>query len=141
MTEHRQIEKANMLLMSKEVTDKGRSMKTQLLMSSPSKSEDKISGVKVWQENGFFKEVKPEMNIEKFNIPENTLFYVNQGFVSTVKNGELAMYVHNFVIGQLIIAANQPKEINEYSSNENEVELLSCVYDLETGDFKGLRLM
>ena len=141
MTEHRQIEKANTLLMSKEVTDKDRSMKTQLLMSSPSKSEDKISGVKVWQENGFFKEVKPEMNIEKVNIPENTLFYVNQGFISTVKNGELAMYVHNFVIGQLIIVANQLKEINEYSSNENEVELLSCVYDLETGDFKGLRLM
>ena len=61
-----------MLLMSKEVTDKDRSMKTQLLLSSPSKNEDKISGEKVWQENGFFKEIKPEMNMEKVNIPENT---------------------------------------------------------------------
>ena len=130
-----------MLLMSKEVTDKDRSMKTQLLLSSPSKNEDKISGEKVWQENGFFKEIKPEMNMEKVNIPENTLFYVNQGFISTVTSGEIAMYVHNFVIGQLIIVANQPKDINEYSCNENEVKLLSCVYDLETGDFKGLRLM
>ena len=66
-----------MLLMSKEVTDKDRSMKTQLLLSSPSKNEDKISGEKVWQENGFFKEIKPEMNMEKVNIPENTGFYFN----------------------------------------------------------------
>ena len=142
MIGQQQIEKANMLLMSKEVSDKDRSMKTQLLMSSPvNKSEEKVSGEKVWNENGFFKEIKPEMNIEKANIPENTLLYVNQGFISTVRSGELAMYVHNFIIGQLIISANQPKDINEYSCKENEVKLLSCVYDLESGDFKGLRLM
>ena len=130
-----------MLLMSKEVSDKDRSMKTQLLMSSPINSDEKVSGEKVWKENGFFKEIKPEMNIEKANISKNTLFYINQGFISTVKNGELAMYVHNFIIGQLIVAANQPQDINEYSCKENEVKLLSCVYDLESGNFKGLRLM
>ena len=115
MTEHRQIEKANMLLMSKEVSDKDRSMKTQLLMSSPVNTDEKVSGEKVWKENGFFKEIKPEMNIEKANVPENILLYINQGFISTVKSGELAMYVHNFIIGQLIVSANQPKDINEYS--------------------------
>ena len=103
-----------MLLMSKEVSDKDRSMKTQLLMSSPSTSDENVSGEKVWKENGFFKEIKPEMNIEKVNVPENTLLYINQGFISTVKSGELAMYVHNFIIGQLIVAANQLKDINEY---------------------------
>ena len=126
--------------MSKEVSDKDRSMKTQLLMTT-SGSDEKVSGEKVWKESGFFKEVKPEMNIEKANIPENTLLYINQGFISTVKSGELAMYVHNFIIGQLIVAANQPENINEYSCKDNEVKLLSCVYDLESGTFKGLRLM
>ena len=135
-----QIEKANMLLMSKEVSDKDRSMKTQLLMTT-SNSDEKVSGEKVWKENGFFKEIKPEMNIEKVNIPENTLLYINQGFISTVKSGELAMYVHNFIIGQLIIAANQPENINEHQCADNEVKLLSCVYDIESGKFKGLRLM
>ena len=100
-----------MLLMSKEVSDKDRSMKTQLLMTT-SGSDEKVSGEKVWRENGYFKEIKPEMNIEKANIPENTLLYINQGFISTVKNGELAMYVHNFIIGQLIVAANQPEDID-----------------------------
>ena len=135
-----QIEKANMLLMSKEVSDKDRSMKTQLLMTT-SGSDEKISGERVWKENGFFSEVKPEMNIEKVNIPENTLLYINQGFISTVKNGDLAMYVHNFIVGQLLVAANQPDDITTYSCKENEVKLLTCVYDLESGKFKGLRLM
>ena len=47
MTEHRQLEKANMLLLSKEMTDKDRSMKTQLLIKSNDSSEEKLSGEKV----------------------------------------------------------------------------------------------
>ena len=125
--------------MSKEVSDKDRSMKTQLLMST--NSDEKVSGEKVWKNNGFFGEIKPEMNIEKVNIPENTLFYMNQGYISTVKNGDLAMYIHNFIIGQIIIAANQPEDISTYECKDNETKLLTCVYDLETGNFKGLRLM
>ena len=53
MTEHRQIEKANMLLMSKEVSDKDRSMKTQLLMSSPVNTDEKVSAEKVWKKKWF----------------------------------------------------------------------------------------
>ena len=139
MTEHKQLEKANMLLLSKEMTDKDRSMKTQQLIRS--NADEKISGEKVWKENGFFKDIRPELNLEKVNMPENTLYYVNQAFISTVKNGELAMYVLNFILGQLIFAANQPKKIDEHKCEPNEVKLLSCVYDLESGDFKVVRLM
>ena len=139
MTEHKQLEKANMLLLSKEMTDKDRSMKTQLLIRF--NADEKISGEKVWKENGFFKDIRPKLNLEKVNMPENTLYYVNQAFISTVKNGELAMYVQNFILGQLIFAANQPKNIDEHKCEPNEVKLLSCVYDLESGDFKGVRLM
>ena len=129
-----------MLLLSKEMTDKDRSMKTQLLIRSNT-SDEKLSGEKVWKENGFFKDIRPELNLEKVNMPENTLYYVNQAFLSTVKNSEIAMYIQNFIMGQLIFAANQPKDISEYVCQANEVKLLSCVYDLETGDFKGIRLM
>ena len=44
---------------------------------------------------------------KKKKIPKNSLFYINQSYISTVKNGNLAMYHHNFIIGQLIVAANQ----------------------------------
>ena len=121
------------------MTDKDRSMKTQLLIRS-NDGDDKLSGEKVWKENGFFKDIRPELNLEKVNMPEDTLYYVNQAFLSTVKNDEIAMYVQNFRIGQLIFAANQPKDILQYECLPNEVKLLSCVYDLETGEFKGVRL-
>ena len=127
-----------MLLLSKEMTDKDKSMKTQLLFKP--KNDDKVcSGEKIWKENGFFQDARAELNLEKVNIPENCLLYVNQGFLSTVKSGEIAMYLHNFIIGQLIIAANQPEDISTYICSKNEVKLLSCVYDLESGDFKGIR--
>ena len=137
LSDIQKLEKANMLLLSKEMTDKDKSMKTQLLYKP--KQEDKLSGEKVWKEDGFFKDVRAELNLEKVNIPENCLLYINQGFLSTVKSGEIAMYLHNFVIGQLIIAANQPKDIANYVCLKNEVKLLSCVYDIESGQFKGIR--
>ena len=60
---------------------------------------------------------------------------MNQGFLSTVKNGELAIYNHNFIIGQLVVSANQPKNIDEY-----EVKLITCIYGKSTGQFNGLTL-
>ena len=79
------------------------------------------------------------MNLEKINMPENVLYYVNQSFLSTVKNSDIAMYNQNFILGQLIPAANQPKDIATYNCNENEAKLLCCIYDLDTGEFKGIR--
>ena len=111
-----------MLLLSKEATDKDRSLKTQLLVTS-NDSQEKLSGKSVWRNNGSFQDLRPDLNLEKKNIPENTLFYINQSFLSTVKNGDIAMYNHNFILGQLIVAANQPSDINAYECKENEVKL------------------
>ena len=126
-----------MLLLSKEMTDKDKSMKTQLMLKS--EPQNKLSGEQIWKKNGFFKDVRAQLSLEKVNIPENCLIYINQGFLSTVKNGEIAMYLDNFIIGQLIIAANQPKDIESYVCSPNEVKLLSPVYELESGQFKGIR--
>ena len=126
-----------MLLLSKEMTDKDKSMKTQLMLKS--EPQNKLSGEQIWKKNGFFKDVRAQLSLEKVNIPENCLIYINQGFLSTVKNGEIAMYLDNFIIGQLIIAANQPKDIESYVCAPNEVKLLSPVYELESGQFKGIR--
>ena len=51
------------MLFSKEMTDKDRSMKTQLLIRI-SDGDDKLSGEKVWKNNGFFKDIMPELNLE-----------------------------------------------------------------------------
>ena len=49
------------------------------------------------------------------------------------------MYHHNFIIGQVIVAANEPVEIDEYVCKDNEVKLFTCMYDLQTGEFLGLK--
>ena len=48
-----------------------------------------------WKKDDFFKDVRADLNLEKV-ILENCLLYANQGFLSTVKSGEIAMYLHNF---------------------------------------------
>ena len=53
------------------------------------------------------------------------MFYVNQSYISTVKNGDLAMYNHNFILGQLLIAANYPDNVETYVCNRNQ---LNCIH-------------
>ena len=126
-------------MLRKEATDKDRSLKTQLLVSTSGANDDKISGERVWREDGFFGEQRPDLKLEKKSIPENCLVYVNQSYLSTVKNGDLAMYNHNFKIGRLLSAANQPDDIGSYECAPNEVKLFTCIYDTATGEFKDFR--
>ena len=76
---NRALENTNILLLSKEATDKDHSLKTQLLFTS-NDSQEKLSGEHVWKNNGFFQDLRPDLNLEKKNIPKNTLFYINQSF-------------------------------------------------------------
>ena len=134
-----QLEKANMMMLTKEATEKDRSLETHLLVSTMGNNDDKISGERVWRKDGFFRDMRPNLKVEKRNIPENYLLYINQAYLSTVKSGELAMYNHNFIIGQLIPAANQPEDISTYKCMPNEVKLFTCIYDTTNGKFKGIR--
>ena len=118
------LEKANMLLLSKETSEKDRSLKTQLIFSTNSQPTEKMSGVQIWKKQGFFSDQRANFNIEKKSFPEKALCYVNQSYLSTVKRGELTIYNHNFILGQLLVAANQPENINEYVCKKNEVKLI-----------------
>ena len=132
------LQKANMMLLSKEMTDKDRSLKTQVLITE-NEGKDVLSGGKVWKNNGIFGDIKPEMNLEKVNLPKKTLIYINQSYLSTVNSGDIAMYNHNFILGQLITAANQPTDIENYVCKDNEVKLFCCIYHLATRQFHGTR--
>ena len=122
------------MILTKEATDKDRSLKTQLMVAS-NNSDEKLSGERVWGSEGYFSDIRPELNLEKKNIPENTLFYVNQSYLSTAKNGDIARYNHNFILGQIVIAANQPHNIGNYVCKQNELKINTCIYDLATAAF------
>ena len=94
-----------------------------------------MSGEPVWKSVGHFSDTRPELKLEKKNIPE----YVNQSYLSTINNGDISMYHDNFILGQLLISANQLTEIENYSCKANEVKLHTCIYDLTTGEFQGLK--
>lgn len=65
-------------------------------------------------ENGSFPNEKADFNLINFFSSENILMYANNGYISTVKGGELAIYIHNFIIGQLIVAVNSPENTDDY---------------------------
>ena len=63
-----------MIVLTKEATDKDRSLETQLTISSES-SEDKVSGERVWTKEGFFMDTKLELNLEK-NIFQKMFYFI-----------------------------------------------------------------
>ena len=71
------LEKANLIVLNKEATENDRSLKTQLLVSN-SNCDEKDLGGRVWCNQGFFGNLRDELNILKFYFPENTLIYANQ---------------------------------------------------------------
>ena len=69
------LENANMLLLSKEATDKDRSLKTQLLVTS-NDSQEKLSGENVWKNNGFFQDLRRDLNFEEKKY-RKILYYIS----------------------------------------------------------------
>ena len=68
-------EKANMLYLSKEATDKDRKLKMQMIMSTD--TDDKNTGY-IWKKDGFFGNQKGGLTVFKKNFPENILAYCNR---------------------------------------------------------------
>ena len=68
------LENTSMLTLTKEATDKDRPIKTQLTISSKS-CEEKINGERVWRNEGFFKDTKPVLNLEKKYSRELFILY------------------------------------------------------------------
>ena len=82
---------ASLLLMEKEMSEGDKNLKMKLLFSEDS-TINKSNGA-LWSKDGFFNDQRSDLTIGKANFPENTLVYVNQARVSTVKAGEQAIYM------------------------------------------------
>ena len=127
-------QKANMLYLSKEATNKDASLKMQLLLSS--RNDDKCPMEMIWKHNGFFGDLKGEYTITKANFAKNTLIYVNNGTISNVKGGDYAFYPDYVDIGQLICAKKISKN---YECKQDEVKLFVLNYNVKTENFLGVQ--
>ena len=89
----------------------------------------------------FFGDQRSDLTIMKKNFPENTLIYTKQqGVVTNLKAGQLAIYLDYVALAQILPASVCPPNINDdYVFPDNEVPLLVPLYNTENGYFKSLR--
>ena len=88
------LEKPNMMFLSREATEKDHSLKAKILISSDM-AEKKKNGELIWLKNEYFSDQRADCSMSKKNFLENSLIYLNQGTISSIKN-ELAVYVVPF---------------------------------------------
>ena len=74
---------------------------------------------------------------EKENLPENSIYYVNQGYQS-VKDNKKIYYADIFLIGQVNECLNPPENVDSYEYGEREVVIYRPKYDKVTGASRGL---
>ena len=126
---------ANLLLMEKEVSEGDKNLKMKMYFSESPKKYTNVNNL--WKEYGFFGERANELSLNKADLPENTLFYINQGTSSMVKSGDQAVYITNVLIAQILPYANTP-DIETYKLKDDEVLLECPLYDKDTAKFNGL---
>ena len=73
------IQKANMMFLSKEATNKDKTLKIEKLLSLD--KSDTSNSEKIWKKKGFCGDQKSDFTKTKVNFPENTLVYCNQGAI------------------------------------------------------------
>ena len=112
--------------------------KTEMTLSTNATTKEKpIKGINMWKNYGFFGTESCDFSIEKANMPENTLFYINQGYQS-YKDGKNVYYNDVYIIAQNMPLALQPKDIESYELKDNEVKILRARYDPISGEFLGI---
>ena len=97
--------------------------KSQLTLSTSQNDDGGKKSINLWPEYGYFGTESCDFAIEKANLPENTLFYINQGYQSR-KDGKKVYYTDVFIIGQIMPLAQQPKDIDDYEPKDDEVKIL-----------------
>ena len=94
---------------------------------------------RVWQENGFFGELKADFSIHKMGFPENALIYINQAYLSS-KDGEPVVYCDYVIVGQLITLKSFPDDLDSAVRNGRSlVKMYAPDYYHKSGKFLGVK--
>ena len=75
--------------------------------------------------------------MDKDNFPENSIFYINQGYL-TVKDNKSMLYAEYYILRQILESISPPEDIENYVCKDCEVKFYRPRYDLQTGQFLGL---
>ena len=97
----------------------------------------KNSSTCLWSDYGYFKTLSCDFPVERSNVTELAILYINQVYF-TNKHGKKIYYYDLFVIGQATPMLNSPEDLENYVPEENEVKILKLKYDVVSGQFLGL---
>ena len=111
----------------------------QMMLSWKNHKGDSSSTEKIWKSNGFFGNQRTDSTIIKANFPENTIVYVNNGSISTVKGGQTAIYLDYIIRAQILPVINFPDNLDNYQYEDNEVLLYVPLYNTQDGLYRGLK--
>ena len=112
--------------------------RSEFTISTTQNEEGVKKSINLWPNFGYFGTESYVFSIEKRNLPENTNFYVNQGYQSC-KDGKKVYYRDVFIIAQIMLLAHQPADVESYMLKEDEVKILRSRYNPVSGDFLGIK--
>ena len=104
--------------------------------AATAQNEDVKNSINLWPNFGYFGTDSCSFSIEKTNLPENTVFYLNQGY-QLRKYRKKVYYTDAFIIAQIMPLAHQPADIKSYVLKENKIKILRSRYNPVSGDFSG----
>ena len=117
-----------------KIFDNGNNRTEMSISTGKKQSEKKPKSTTMWKNDGFFQGDCGNFKLEKANSPENTLFYVNQGYLS-YKDSKKCYYNDIYIIAQIMLLANQPKDVESYECQDDEVKILRTLYDRDSRKF------
>ena len=91
----------------------------------------------IWPDNSYFKQQPCDFHLDKENIPENSIFYINQGQLSYKDNKKL-YYTDYYILGQVTECLNPLENIENYVCKVREVNMHRPRYDPVSEQFFGL---
>ena len=97
----------------------------------------KRNSTDLWPKDGFFRSQACDFSLEKANLPEMTIFYVNQAYLS-YKGNKKIYYPDVYIIGQVVPLLNAPEDLQNYQLKTDEVKLIKPKYDPVSTQFLGL---
>ena len=110
---------------------------SETTITAEKNSVSKHQSTDLWPQHGYFKHQHADFSLQKANMPEMTLTYLNQG--STIyKNDQKICYGHYFILGQVMPLADSPSDLSSCELKSNEVKILRPKYNLSDGQFLGL---
>ena len=90
-----------------------------------------------WKNYSYFKQKSYDFSIEKANLSENTIIYIDQAYQS-YKDNKKVYYVDYYFLGQVNQCLNPPEDLQNYECQPNEAKFYRSKYDTVTGEFLGL---